>query len=82
MCLVAVSSFWIHDLRQVGPFSFIHALSVYTLISLFYGIRDIRRGDVAAHQKTMRQIFYIALIGAGAFTLLPGRDMHLVVFGQ
>ncbi|MDW3224154.1 MAG: DUF2306 domain-containing protein [Paracoccaceae bacterium] len=79
--LVALSSFWIHDIRQFGPFSLIHALSVYTLFGLVFGIRAAQRGDIPQHRSTMRQIFYIALIGAGAFTLLPGRDMHLVVFG-
>nr|WP_316247460.1 DUF2306 domain-containing protein [Roseobacter litoralis] len=80
--LVALSSFWIHDLRQIGPFSLIHLLSVYTLYNLVGGIRAAQRGKIDEHRSTMRQLFYVALIGAGAFTLLPGRDMHLVVFGQ
>lgn len=79
--LVALSSFWIHDIRQIGPFSFIHALSVIVLINLYFGIRAIRLGDIAAHRSSMRWLFYAALIGAGAFTLMPGRDMHLVLFG-
>lgn len=81
MAFVALSSFWVHDLRQVGPFSFIHALSVATLISLYFGIRAARRGNISVHKKTMRWLFFAALIGAGVFTLLPGRDMHSVVFG-
>lgn len=79
---VALSSFWIHDLRQLGPFSAIHLLSVITLHSLYFGIRAAVRGDIAGHGRTMRQLFFLALIGAGAFTLLPGRDMHQVLFGQ
>ncbi|WP_299677788.1 DUF2306 domain-containing protein [uncultured Roseobacter sp.] len=82
MVLVALSSFWIHDIRHVGPFSAIHLLSVYTLFGVASGLRDARRGNITAHRKTMRQIFWIALVGAGAFTLLPGRVMHQVVFGQ
>ena len=79
---VALSSFFIHDLRQFGPFSVIHILSVITLHTLFFSIQAVRRGDIAAHQRSMRQLFFYALLGAGAFTLLPGRDMHLVLFGQ
>lgn len=79
--LVALSSFWIHDIRQVGPFSFIHVLSVVVLINLYSGIRAIQAGNIVAHRSTMRWMYFAALIGAGAFTLLPGRDMHLVLFG-
>lgn len=82
MGLVALSSFWIHDIRHFGPFSAIHLLSIYTLFGVVSGLRDARRGHITAHRKTMRQIFWIALVGAGAFTLLPGRVMHQVVFGQ
>ena len=31
MAVTAVSSFWIHGLRVFGPFSPIHALSLFTL---------------------------------------------------
>lgn len=30
----------------------------------------------------MIKLYVFALIGAGIFTLLPGRIMHAVVFGQ
>ncbi len=82
MALVALSSFWINDIRHLGPFSAIHLLSVYTLAGVVSGVLAARRGDIIAHRKTMREIFWIALIGAGAFTLLPGRVMHQVIFGQ
>jgi len=34
MAVVAVSSFWIHQLRLVGPWSPIHLLSIFTLLML------------------------------------------------
>src|SRR3954452_12745317 len=34
MAAVALSSFWIHTIRLVGPFSPIHLLSIFTLIML------------------------------------------------
>ncbi|MFK7744272.1 MAG: DUF2306 domain-containing protein [Roseobacter sp.] len=82
MAGVAGSSFWIHDLRQFGPFSLIHLLSIITLYSLVYAIWSARQGNISAHEKTMRSLFFLALIGAGAFTLVPGRIMHQVFFGQ
>ncbi|MFK7763785.1 MAG: DUF2306 domain-containing protein [Roseobacter sp.] len=36
---VALSSFWIHDLRLVGPFSPIHLLSIFTLAHLVFALR-------------------------------------------
>lgn len=81
MLFVAVSSFWIHDLRQFGNFSLIHLLSIYTLAMLPLGIYYARRHRVSGHRKTMLGLFLGALVIAGAFTLVPGRIMSKVVFG-
>lgn len=81
MALAALSSFWIMEIRLVGPFSPIHALSVLTLINLVLAIRAIRRRDVARHEGIMRATAFWALGVAGAFTLLPGRRMHAILFG-
>ena len=78
---VAISSFWIHELRSFGPFSAIHLLSILTLVSLPYAIIEARRGNHRRHSKTMQTTFWLALVVAGAFTLLPGRIMHGVFFG-
>ena len=37
MAVVAVSSFWIHQIRLVGPWSPIHLLSIFTLVMLPLG---------------------------------------------
>src|SRR6201999_4048814 len=34
MAVVAMSSFWIHQIRLVGPWSPIHLLSIFTLVML------------------------------------------------
>lgn len=81
MALVALSSFWIHEFRWVGPFSVIHLLSLLVLVTLFYAIRAVRRGNVAGHRAAMIQLYLLALLLTGAFTLLPGRTMHAVIFG-
>ncbi|WP_372996566.1 DUF2306 domain-containing protein [Marinobacter sp.] len=81
MAAVALSSFFIHTIQLVGPWSPIHLLSVYTLIMLWWGVRQGQRGRLREHGITMASLFVFALVGAGAFTLLPGRMMHTVVFG-
>jgi len=81
MLIVAVSSFWIHSLRLIGPFSPIHLLSILTLVTLPRAIYLARRGDVAGHRRIMLMLFWFALVGAGLFTLLPGRIMGAVLLG-
>lgn len=81
MAVVALSSFWIHTINLIGPFSPIHILSVVTLFALVGGVRAARGHRVARHRATMRSLVFGALLVAGAFTLLPGRVMHAVLFG-
>ncbi|MBN8993083.1 MAG: DUF2306 domain-containing protein [Rhizobiales bacterium] len=82
MAVVAISSFWIHQIRLVGPWSPIHLLSVFTPIMLVLGVWHARRHQVRGHRITMLSIFAGALVIAGLFTFVPGRIMHAVVFGQ
>jgi uncharacterized membrane protein len=82
MAAVAVSSFWIHQIRLVGPWSPIHLLSIFTLAMLPLAVWRAHRHRVADHRRIMILIFAGALVIAGLFTLLPGRIMHSVVFGH
>ena len=52
-----------------------------TLGMLVLAIRAIRRGDVKGHRNWMIGLYTGALVITGGFTLLPGRTMHLVLFG-
>lgn len=79
--LVALGSFGIHGLRQVGPFSWIHAVSAGTLVTLAVGVGLARTGRIAAHRWTMTGLYLGALVITGGFTLVPGRVMHRVLFG-
>lgn len=81
MALVALSSFFIHTICTVGPFSVIHLLSIVTLVALPLGVWRARRHKVRAHRKTMQLLFLGALLIAGIFTFMPGRIMHDVAFG-
>jgi uncharacterized membrane protein len=82
MALVAVSSFWIHQLRLLGPFSPIHLLSIFVLVMLPLAVWKAHTHQVSAHRRAMIGMFLGALVIAGVFTLLPGRVMHAVVFGH
>jgi uncharacterized membrane protein len=67
--ITAVDSFWI---RPNGAFSWIHILSVVTIVSVLWALVAIRRGKVQQHRRSM-QGAYAGLMIAFAFTLLPGR---------
>ena len=81
MMAVAASSLAIHDIRLFGPWSPIHLLSLVVLVSVPMAVLAARRGQANRHRAGMIQLFLFALLGAGVFTLLPGRLMHQVVFG-
>jgi uncharacterized membrane protein len=81
MLVVAVSSFWIQDMRVWGRWSPIHLLSIFSLVMLPLGVYYAHTHQVRGHKLTMLGIFFGALIIAGIFTLVPGRIMHQVVFG-
>ena len=82
MVTVAMTSFWIHDLRVWGEWSPIHLLSIFTLIVLPIGVWRAHSHRVADHKRIMTMIFGGALVIAGLFTFVPGRIMHAVVFGH
>jgi len=82
MLVVALSSFWIHEIRLVGPWSPIHLLSIFSLVTLALGVMAARTRNVRRHKITMISIFFGALVIAGLFTFMPGRIMHAVIFGS
>ena len=82
MMAVAISSFWIHEIRLVGPWSPIHLLSIFVLITVPLAVWKAHRHQVADRRIIMISVFSGGLVIAGLFTLLPGRIMHAVVFGQ
>ena len=81
MASVAVSSFWIHQIKLIGPWSPIHLLSIFTLVMLPLAVWRAHRHRVVDHRRIMIALFSGALVVAGLFTLLPRRIMHAVVFG-
>jgi uncharacterized membrane protein len=81
MLVVAISSFWIQDMRVWGPWSPIHLLAILVLLMLPLAVYFARIQRVRGHKLTMLGLFAGALVVAGLFTFVPGRLMHQVVFG-
>ncbi len=82
MTLGAASSFWITGLAVIGPFGPIHGLSVYVLWNLVRAIQAARHGQIARHRAILGNIAFWGLGVAGTLTLLPGRRMNMLVFGE
>ena len=82
MLIAATSALFIHGFKWFGPFGPIHIFSLITYVSLFNGLFAILvKRDIRRHRLEMQALYVNALLLAGAFTFLPGRRMHQVVFG-
>jgi uncharacterized membrane protein len=84
MGVLAVSGLFIEAvvLPLVGPFGPIHLFSIWALISLWQAMTAIFRRDVARHQAVMRALYWQAIGITGILTLLPGRRLNAVLFGE
>jgi uncharacterized membrane protein len=88
MAILAVTGLFIPaqvlPLLEVFGTSFgpIHVFSIWTLLSLTRGMRAILRRDVAGHKAEMRALYWRALGIAGVLTILPGRTLNGVLFGE
>src|ERR1700757_1977010 len=71
MAAVAISSFWIHQLRLMGPFSPIHLLSIFTLVILPLAVWKAHSHQVRAHRRIMKSLFLGALVVARLLPLIP-----------
>ncbi|WP_417307923.1 DUF2306 domain-containing protein [Devosia sp.] len=82
MLVTATSALFINEIRLIGPFSPIHLFVLFTYLGIGQGLYSIIvHRDIARHRAEMQGVYLGALILAGAFTLLPGRRLHAVLFG-
>jgi uncharacterized membrane protein len=72
VALMAVTALVSFGIQSNGSFSWIHLLSVGTLVALAASIYAVIRGNIKAHRRGMMGA-YAGLAIAGVFTLLPGR---------
>lgn len=69
-------------------YSWIHLLIPFTAGNLIYSVLSIRKFKKTklekhknAHIRSMVGVYFGALLVAGAFTLMPGRMFHEIIFG-
>ncbi|MBL6598029.1 MAG: DUF2306 domain-containing protein [Alphaproteobacteria bacterium] len=80
MLAVTLPSFGLREINP-GGFSWIHGLTVTTLVAMVGAIVAARRGRVRAHKQMMLGMMS-GLTIAGVFTLMPGRFLgNLLFFG-
>lgn len=81
MVVTALSSFFIHQINMFYGFSPTHLLSIFVLFGCWGAIANARNHNIKAHKRTVRSLYFGGIVGAGAFTFLPGRIMNTVAFG-
>ena len=64
-----------------GRYSFIHVQSVVTLVLLPIAVHAARTHAVRRHRALMLWLYWLMLVGAALFTLVPGRLIWLLFFG-
>jgi uncharacterized membrane protein len=84
MVATAVSALFIRGgrLPNIAGYSPIHLLVPFTLWALVGAFVALVRGQIARHKKIMQMIYFGACIGAGVFTLLPGRLLGQWLWGD
>lgn len=81
MAVAAISAIFIRQLND-GSFSPIHIFVPLTLGGLAGLAYSLRRGaPKGAHKKRVLSLYFAALVVPGLFAFIPGRLMHIVVFG-
>ncbi len=84
MFTTAVTALFIHAINRTDNFfglSPIHLFSFLVIYSVPASILHARRGNIAAHKRSVTGMFIGGLVVAGIFSFLPGRFMWLWVFG-
>lgn len=71
----ATSSLFIRDfqLPNLAGYTPIHLLTVLAFVGVGSGLWFVLHGRISAHQRAMRGAYLGGCVGAGLFTLLPGR---------
>jgi len=80
MVVTSLSSFFIHQINMFYGFSPIHLLSIFVLSGCWGAIVNARKHNIEAHKRIVRGLYFGGIVGAGAFTLLPGRIMNRIAF--
>ena len=85
MTITSIAALFIQTIMPNGPFhgfSPIHLLVPLTLAGVVGALYYARRHNIRAHRRSMLGVYIGGLLIAGSLTLLPGRIMHAVFFGN
>ena len=87
LIIVSLTAVFIKTINP-GQYSLIHLLIPYTIGSLIYSIWNIKKFKKTKierykikHKHSMIGVYIGALLIAGAFTFMPGRFFHEIIFG-
>ncbi len=81
MLIAAISAIFIRQLND-GNFSPIHLFVPLTLAGLVGLVFSVRRGArPGQHKARVMSLYFAALVLPGLFAFVPGRLMHVVLFG-
>jgi len=84
MIVTAVSAIFIRDRRlpNIAGFTPIHVLVPVVLGLLVAAFYFLAKGNIRRHSRTMQGLYIGACLVAGSFTLLPGRYLGDLLWGQ
>ncbi|MBL6852730.1 MAG: DUF2306 domain-containing protein [Alphaproteobacteria bacterium] len=85
MSVTAITTLFVHQLTPNSPLwglSPLHLLVPLTLFGVVGALRGAWTHNVAMHRGAMISVYIGGILIAGALTLLPGRIMYHVVFGN
>ena len=78
MLCATLSSFLIHEVHPPDGWSWLHGLTIWTMVSMTWSIVAIRKGNMRRHANFMKGTI-IGAIAAGTAALAPGRFISEVL---
>lgn len=68
--------------KLFNHFGWLHIFSVVTLVTVPRSYWAIKSGNVKSHKWSMILLYVGAILIAGSFTLMPGRYLHTLFWGN
>ncbi len=80
MLFVAASAIFIQEINR-GHYSLIHLFVPLTLVGVVQSLWAIKNRNIKRHIRSVKGLFFGALLIPGIFSMLPGRRLFAVFFG-
>ncbi len=84
MTIAAIAALCIHQIPAIDllyGFGLIHIFSFVTLFGIAGALRGAWTHNIRQHRGAMMGAYIGGILIAGTFAFLPGRIMHVIVFG-